>query len=356
MPSSPDILIIGAGLIGLSCADSLAAKGANVTVLDQREGPVRGTSFSNSGMIHPSQSQGWMPDIPPDPSAAKAVLDLAMDSRTRITDNMARLGLMDMQAREAGCVQIFDDLETARRRAEDFEELGVRAEVMIDPVKTLTKPGLYFPDDRSGDARGYGEALAADLSARGVIFHYNVRGVKLRRQNDEIALVVGRKRYAADHVILATGAQTAELLRPLGLSIDIQPVMGFALNYARPDIDGLPSIPIMDARSRSALSIFGDVLRISGGWDLRDPAPMLARWAEICPHIMAALGEPLSEWKAARPISLSGRPFISATSIPGLWVNAGHGHMGWTLCAGSGALMADMIMDGAQDNRFVFRG
>ena len=89
---------------------------------------------------------------------------------------------------------------------------------------------------------------------------------------------------------------------------------------------------------------------------MSDPAALLARWREIAPGLMLRLGSPLSTWSGVRPMSPVGRPYISETSIPNLWINTGHGHMGWTLSAGSGELLAKLMLEGVQDRRFAFAG
>ena len=112
----------------------------------------------------------------------------------------------------------------------------------------------------------------------------------------------------------------------------------------------------MDAQSHSALTIFKDHLRLSGTIDEEDAKPLLRRWAVLAPAIFGALQPATHLWTGQRPMSEAGRPYISSTSIKGLWVNSGHGHMGWTLSAGSGQLMADMILSGVQDSRYGFAG
>ncbi|MEP1230533.1 MAG: FAD-dependent oxidoreductase, partial [Litorimonas sp.] len=126
-------------------------------------------------------------------------------------------------------------------------------------------------------------------------------------------------------------------------------------NYARPDM-ALPNMPVMDAATRSALTVFEDHIRLSGTWNEPDEMALLTRWRDIAPHVMERLASPLFHWSAHRPVSRAGRPYISATSIPHIWINTGHGHLGWTLCAASAELMARMILDGDVDKRFFYSG
>ena len=349
------IAIIGAGLIGLSCADQFITRGVNVTVLETLDMPVGGASFANSGMIHPSQAQSWSPDLPQDIAASKSVYSLAVQSQTLIAQTMKRLGLREMMARPQGCLQLFADLQTARLRAKSYAQLGVNCKTVIDSRLSLGLPAVLFPDDISGNARDYGLALAEDLTQRGVEFVYGVNDLRLRKNARGVAISYGDTRLQPDHVIVAAGAKSPNVLKLIDISMSLKRVKGHALTFARPDMT-VPDLPIMDAQSRSAMTVFRDTIRLSGGWGVDDFEPVMDRWREIAPAIILALGDPISRWSADRPVSNAGRPYISPTTVPGLWVNTGHGHMGWTLCAGSGQLMADMILEGRKDPRFAFAG
>jgi D-amino-acid dehydrogenase len=141
----------------------------------------------------------------------------------------------------------------------------------------------------------------------------------------------------------------------LGLKLAVTNARGYAVNFDRPAVE-LPEAPLMDAQSRSAMTVFGDTLRLSGTVGEASAHPLLKRWYHLIPDIMSQLAPAREIWSGLRPLSPMGRPYISGTSIPGLWVNTGHGHMGWTLCAGSADLMADMVLEGREDNRFAYAG
>jgi len=174
--AAPNITIIGAGLIGLCTAEALAERGASVTVIEARPGPCEGTSFSNSGMIHPSQAQSWEVDrmSPLQRDAAKVTADLGARSRTLLLKQIKRLGL---PIRPAGCLQIYPDFEAARAAQSQYNEIGVQANIIIDPVDTFGLTACQFPNDSSGDSRVFGCALAKDLEARGVTFIYDAQDV-----------------------------------------------------------------------------------------------------------------------------------------------------------------------------------
>lgn len=354
---TPHIIIIGAGLIGLCTADALASRGARVTVLDARSGPCEGTSYSNSGMIHPSQACSWDPNARKTPealNAARVSVELGQRSRDLLLKQMKQLGLPD---RAAGCFQIQPDIDTARAMQTSQNDLGVRTDVVMDANLSFGHPACFFPDDASGDAQAFGSALAANLAARGVAFHYGETDLGLRQSDETISVKTSMGVLSAHHLVVAAGTGSPDVLEKLGVRLTLDPVSGAAADFALPEnIENLPACPVMDAQSRSALTLFPDRLRVSGGWGVIDPAQLIARWTEIAPDLFSQLGDPFRTWTSKRPVSPAARPYISGTSVARLWVNAGHGHMGWTLCAGSGELMAQMILENLDDRRFAFAG
>jgi len=357
LPStSPHIGIIGAGLIGLSTAEALRVRGAKVTIWDRRPGPCEGTSFSNSGMIHPSQSISWdaAGDDPAAFAAARDVVDLAKESRDLLLEQMQRLGLSSDTARAPGCIQMFQTQAEAEQALRIAHQIGVKAQLTRAADQSLGRPAVYFPDDNSGDARRFGLALAKALDAQGVDIIYEAQALKPQISGSNIQLITSTGAMALDHLVIAAGVGSQDILRSLGLSLPTKAVRGWALDFDRPDGVALPDCPIMDATTRSALTVFEDRVRLSGLWGDGSHERLLSIWSEIAPNILKTLGAPVQRWTAERPVSDLGRPFIGATSVPRLWINAGHGHMGWTLCAGSGALLTRMILDGQTDPRFAF--
>lgn len=360
---APRIVIIGAGLIGLSAADSLLSRGCDVTVIEARSGPVRGTSFANSGMIHPSQARPWShaQSHRGFDQAVSDVRDLAEISRELILARANELRLTESTERPRGCYQIFDTGPDAAAAQKAYGQDCITAN-RVDAALVLGRAAsghtaLYFPQDRSADSRLYGQALARELGARGAMMIYDAATLSLSRSGDGRAqAAMGDHIFPADHIILAAGAQTPEILSSLGYHAPIRPVRGWSVDFAWPNQDiqeVLPRIPVMDAPSRSTFTPFSDRFRLSGTLEESSAAPLLARWAQLMPQLMGAVDKPLSVWSGLRPVCDLGRPMIGKTPIAGLWINAGHGHLGWTLCAGSGELLADMIIDGRADARFA---
>ena len=348
-----NILIIGAGLIGLSSADALLARGHHVTLVDARSGAARGTSYANSGMIHPSQARPWLFDSGPamEDAAFKAVHELAERSKILLQDKLLGLGLYSDHP-VPGCYKLYSDMASTRLAQKHYFEKGVMSRAVMDVEATLGHSALYFEGDMWGNARDYALALEADIKSRGAVFIYDAPDLRIRRGDQGVTAQMKGHIFHADHVIVAAGPQSPDVLAQLGLHLPMKQVRGFAVNFERPDM-ALPFAPLMDSKTHSAMTVFKDHLRLSGTVNEDSARPLLQRWCELAPDIMRRLKPATEIWSGLRPMSKAGRPYIGSTSVKGLWVNTGHGHMGWTLSAGSGELISKMILDGAKDDRFA---
>ena len=354
MQNGLNILIMGAGLIGLSSADAFMMRGHKVTIIEARSGPARGTSYSNSGMIHPSQAKPWLfaGNKVMEDAAFKAVHALAERSKILLQDKLLEFGLYADHPM-LGCYKLYADINAARLAQKYYLDNGVSSKAVIDIDATLGHSALYFEGDMWGNARDYALALEADLKSRGAVFIYDAPDLRIRRGDQGVTAQMKGHIFHADHVIIAAGPQSPDVLTQVGLSLPMKDARGFSVNFDKPDMP-LPAAPLMDSKTHSAMTVFKNHLRLSGTVNEESARPLLQRWCELAPNIMSVLKPATEIWSGLRPMSKVGRPYIGPTSVKGLWVNTGHGHMGWTLSAGSGELLANMILDGAQDERFAF--
>jgi len=353
MTDKPHILIIGAGLIGLANARAFTSRGAKVTLIERKAEIGCGAGFSNSGMIHPSQAWPWVEDGLNDAAqliAARNVAKLAKHAALQLQQRMDALSLDDRD-RSHGCYQIFNDNTVRKLYKNRYDNIGISAE----KTDKLTRPALYFPDDFSGNAHSWSRAEAASLINDGVIIHTKAK-ISLTASPQGVKARIDGSDIKTDHIILCAGDGTNLALAPLGLYLPITPVRGFALdfNVKGIDISALPIAPIMDAASRTALTRFDDIIRLSGTLGEASARPLWQKWCHIIPDIMRQLRRPHRVWSGDRPVSQLGRPIISESPIKNLWVNTGHGHMGWTLSMASGELMTKMILDGQTAPAFAW--
>jgi len=344
MTQYPHILVIGGGLIGIANARAFMTRGARVTLIERQASIGHGAGFANSGMIHPSQAWPWVEsglDETVQLLAARSVVKLAKHAPNHLKQRMRSLSLPDID-RSGGCYQIFDNPRARNTAQTRYKQIGIHAQA----CEQISRPALYFPGDFSADAYAWCRAEINALCAEGLDLHLGAQ-VKLTPSNAGIKAVINENIISADHIILCAGHGTNTVLSPLDLHLPLQAVRGFALDFNAASLNmTLPKAPVMDAASRTALTIFRHTLRLSGTLGEVSARPLWQRWCHLMPELMRQLPRPRQVWSGDRPVSLLGRPFITETPHKGLWVNTGHGHMGWTLSMASGELMAQMILDG----------
>jgi len=400
------VIVLGAGVIGVSTAYYLAAAGADVTVIDRQPGAALETSFANAGQVSPGYSTPWAaPGIPL--KAIKwmfqrhAPLSVRLDgslfqlrwmaamlsncSAQRYAVNkerMLRLSHFSRQclqalredtgiqyeARTAGTLQLFrspDQVEQAERDIRVLRECGIDFELLdaggvcnAEPALRRSQAsiagGLRLPGDETGDCFQFTNQLARLASERGVKFRFGtavrhfvrdahgaITGVQLDTADDE--------QVHADRYVLALGSYSRELLGSTGLEIPVYPVKGYSLTIPITDESLAPRSTVLDETYKIALTRFDRRIRVGGmaelsGFNLalrqrrRETLEMVTR--ELFP------GGDLSQaefWTGLRPMTPDSTPIVGATPHPNLFLNTGHGTLGWTMACGSGQLLASMM-------------
>jgi D-amino-acid dehydrogenase len=247
------------------------------------------------------------------------------------------------------------------RRPVDADE-AVRIEPALAPLRDRIVGADYCAEDESGDAARFTEGLARAAEARGVQFSFNTQVTKLVLEAGRIRgveTVGGDGRYrllAADVVIVALGVHSRALLAPLGIRLPLYPGKGYSATYDIVDAARAPTVSLTDDEFKLVFSRLGARLRVAGTAELSgyDRSLNEARCASITRRAQALFpgvcdyARP-NYWAGLRPATPSGVPLIGATPISGLYVNTGHGTLGWTMGVGSGKLLADLVDGRATD-------
>jgi D-amino-acid dehydrogenase len=399
-------IVLGAGAVGTATAWYLRKSGHDVVLVERQGQAAMETSWGNGGVIHASEVEPWsQPGMPmkiikwlgkenaplllrygaiphmlgwgiefarnctPERfrENAKSNLHLALHSLKSLQEIGAETGINYDRATR-GVLKIYrsrESLEGAQRSSDYLAQHGLLYEqvdparcVELEPALKDTKStlagALYFARDEVGDSNKFTQGLAAACAERGVQcrFGETVRAVETGNGRVQ-AVVTDKGRIAADAVVVAMGSFTAPLLARNGIRVPIYPVKGVSITFKRAGWNGAPNVPVIDDSKLFGLVPIGDRMRISGSAEITgyDTTPAMSRaeaiianasftFPELTRHFDIATSK---VWAGLRPVSPSGTPIIGETRIRGLWINAGHGHLGWTLSCGSGRLLADLM-------------
>jgi len=238
-----------------------------------------------------------------------------------------------------------------------FDVLDAEGAVALEPALAAIKGriacAIHYPEDAVGDARLFVERIAAAArQAKGEV-RLNTAVQKISAENGGFRIELASSLLTARRVVIAAGTASPKLAKASGVSLPIKPAKGYSLTYPLPASVAAPRIPVVDDAMHAAVVPLGDRIRVAGTAEFAghnrtlDPqrvenlALLLERlYPDLAPHLDARAAQ---GWTGLRPMSADGRPFIGETSVPGLWINAGHGHLGWTMAVGSARLLADLM-------------
>ena len=402
------ILVLGGGVIGVTTAWYLAKSGHEVTVLDRQAGPALETSFANAGEISPGYSSPWAgPGVPlkavkwllmqHGPLALRPGLDPAMWSwllkmlrnctSARYAVNKARMVpiaeysrdcLRELRAatniaydeRSRGTLQLFrtqkqldgigGDVDVLRRYGVPYEVLDrpgcIGAEPALGQVAEKFVGGLRLPDDETGDCQVFTTKLAA-LASAAVEFSYGATIEAIRHDGRRVTGVqTDAGTIDADAVVVALGSYSPQLLRPLGIRIPVYPVKGYSLTLPIADASRAPESTVMDETYKIAITRLGDRIRVGGtaeiaGYDLKLRPSRRAALEHSVTDLFGGGGhvDRATFWCGLRPMTPDGPPIIGRAGPAGLFLNTGHGTLGWTMACGSGRVLADLVSDRTPD-------
>ena len=438
------IIVLGAGIIGISTAWHLVERGHDVTVVDRQPDAALETSFANAAQISVSYCEPWAnrdaplkalkwmfskeapllfrPQFPlgegwqqyrwglqflancNDTAFERNVqqlVALGAYSHAALKEVVARTGI-DYQRLERGIAHYYTDqksFDTAGDAAALMRKYGVARQVVSKDELLRIEPalrsfadrivgGTFTPSDESGDARVFTQELAKRCAESGVQFLYSHDIERLDVTDSAIKSVAVRalptgasgqnspgksQQLHADQVVVACGSYTAPLLRTVGVDLPIYPGKGYSATFKILRPERAPMVSTIDDEKKIAISRLGDQLRVAGtievgSYDLtldsslaRARCQMLSNRIEqvlpgVCDTRNAAQGGTPNYWTGLRPATPTNIPYIGKTRVGGLWVNAGHGTLGWTHGAGSGKALAELISGKKPEMAFSFYG
>lgn len=307
-------------------------------------------------------------------------LNLALYSRQCLRELRAETGIA-YDGLQRGILQFCTDardFEHAVAAAELMRAYGCEREVRtaqecvaIEPALAQCRDrlagGIFTGDDESGDAHRFTVALAELARARGVDFRWNHEVLRIATEGDAVARVVCRdgegrpSELVADAYVVALGSYSPFLLRPLGVSVPIYPAKGYSATIPIGGCVGAPTVSLTDLERKIVMSRLGDRLRVAGtaefnGYDtsLNDVRcrALVERTFELFPD--AGEREGITYWAGLRPATPSNVPLLGRSRYKGLFLDTGHGTLGWTLSCGSGRALADLVAGRAPAVDFAF--
>ena len=400
------VVVLGSGVVGVTSAYYLARAGHDVTVIDREAGPALETSFANAGQISPGYASPWAaPGVPLKavkwmfqkhaPLAIRLdgtqfqlqwmwqmlqnctssryavnkgrMVRLAEYSRDCLQALRAETGIQ-YEGRTGGTLQVFRTQQQFDGAAKDIavlQEANVPYELLSPAELAQAEPalaavshkltgGLRLPGDETGDCQMFTTRLAALAEQLGVKFRYNTPIDALAMANDRIAGVkCGEELVRADSFVVALGSYSTQFLSGL-VKIPVYPLKGYSITAPIVNAASAPVSTVLDETYKIAITRFDDRIRVGGmaeivGFDksLREAR---RETLELCVNDLFPGGGDTSKatfWTGLRPMTPDGTPIVGRTPVANLFLNTGHGTLGWTMSCGSGQLLAD-VMSGKQ--------
>jgi len=397
------VAVLGSGVIGTTIAYYLARDGHQVTVLDRQPGPALETSFANAGEVSPGYSSPWAgPGVPVkaikwmlmthSPLVIWPMLDAAMwrwgwSMLMNCTERAYRINKSRMvpiaeysrdclkqlrgdtgvayDERTQGTLQLFrtqkqldgiaKDIEILRDYKVPYEVLDragfCRAEPALAHTQQKFVGALRLPNDETGDCYKFTQRIAALAQEAGASFRFNtpVEGFETERGR------IGGLRTAAgllraDSYVCALGSFSPQMLRPIGIKLPVYPVKGYSITVPITDTAHAPESTIMDETHKVAVTRLGDRIRVGGtaelaGYNLTLREARRRTLEHVVTDLFPRGGdvERAEFWCGLRPMTPDGTPVVGPTPYPNLYLATGHGTLGWTMSAGTGRVIADLL-------------
>ncbi len=403
------VVVMGAGVIGTTAAWYLLQNGHQVTVIDRRHASAQETSFANGGQISachatpwanastPKQILGWLgrEEAPLlfrmrfDPqlfSWGLRFLRNCTDARARINlEKALRVAIYSRDCLRAlrdeldleydhstrGILHICrteQDMVAVEKATAQMQEYGLKRRLVspqeclnIEPaLRDATAPiigGSFTPDDESGDARKFTECLSEHCIAKGAAFHFNTNITGLVHDQGKITCVQTDKGdIHADAFLVCLGSYSPLMLAPLGIKLPIYPCKGYSISIDTTGYSGAPETALIDDSVKMVYSRLGTHLRVAGtaeldGYNLRMSLRRQKLIVDKALELFPNSGDrsSIDFWSGLRPVTPDSAPVLGDTKYANLYLNTGHGTLGWTMSCGSAKAVADLISDKTPD-------
>ncbi|MER8549821.1 D-amino acid dehydrogenase [Mesorhizobium sp. M0684] len=398
------ILVLGAGVVGTAAAFYLASDGHEVTVIERHPAAARGTSRSNAGLVSPGDATAWASPaalktflrglynhdlgikvrLRFDPyffawslrflrqcthrrmrANTDVKLRLALYSRDCINAVSAETGI-HYDERKKGILYFFRSQQSFDTGTDNYRYLGehglpieivgrdrlVELEPGLAGAKDKIAGGVYSPIDQTGDSSQFTQNLAAYAAEKlGVQFLYGTTVEGLDIDGDRVrAVMTSAGPLAGDAVVISMGPESGLLGRRYGIDLPVYPVKGYTVTVPLEDESKGPIMGGADEDRLIGYSRLGNRLRMSStaeftGFDRtfkpRDFNSILNTAKDLFP---GAFDESKAElWAGLRPMMPNSVPVIGRARYDNLYLDTGHGHLGWTMACGSGKFLADIV-------------
>jgi D-amino-acid dehydrogenase len=394
------VIVLGAGIVGTSTAYWLAKDGHQITVIDRQPLPAQETSFANGGQISASHAEPWANPATPlkalkwlgredspllwrwnrlDPALwawgmrflanctpartdrnTGRTLRVALYSRALLKD-FNQTQALDYDRKALGILHIYRsrrEFDNACRAALIMKRHGLDRRILDAGQAVALEPalahagsrlagGIFTQDDESGDACKFTQGLAKLAEGLGARFQFDTDIQAIETEGGAFkAVQTGKGRFEADACVLALASFTPALLTPLGIRLPVVPAKGYSVTLQAGA--GAPSVSLTDDEHKLVFSRLGDRLRIAGTAEFsgHDTAMndfraglILSKTLDLFPQA----GSQPQFWTGLRPVTPDSVPVMGKTPIAGLYLNTGHGTLGWTMGLGSGRFLADIL-------------
>jgi D-amino-acid dehydrogenase len=399
-----EVLVLGAGVIGLTTAYYLNAAGHRVTVVDRHAEVAQETSYANGAQLSYSyvaplagpgvlgKVPGWLadgdapmrfrPSLDPhqwrwclqfaracnsrqSASSTQKLLELSFLSRTLMHRLIADEPSLDFNYVRSGKLVVHRDPQAFSAAVEQLKfqrSLGcdqhaldsdacVRQEPALDHIRHEVAGGIYTASEDTADCYLFCKSLERVLHARGVSFELAVNVSALRQGSDgRVEAWAGARRLPGEQIVVALGCESVHLLKPLGVDVPIYPLKGYSLTIPVSSKSIAPSVSVTDFSRKIVYARLGDRLRVAGMADLVGYSRALNRrrlatLRRESQRLFPQAGDYTSadEWAGLRPATPLGMPILGPTRQKNLWLNVGQGALGFTLATGCGQLLSDWM-------------